>query len=138
METEEKFEAGKVVETIVNWYNAIKVEIYDKEDFLLLLKVAITNPTFHMEISEESGKLNYEKLAGFIQGDIEVIEQLMTDKSKYFNKALRREVTGFKNYLGGYLESISEGKTEELEEKEETIRNVAEEYSAIIDELLSE
>jgi len=138
METEEKFEAGKVAETIISWYDAIKVEPEDRENFMILLKVAITNPTFHMEICEEAGKLNYEKLAGFIRGDIEGIEQLMKDKSKYFNKALHREVTKFKSYLGEYLESIPKGETSELEKKEQTIQNVAEEYSAIIEELSAE
>ncbi len=135
METEEKFEAGKVAETILNWYDAIKVEEEEKENFLLLLKVAITNPTFHMEISEEDGKLDYEKLAKFIKEDIEGIEQLMKDKQRYFNKALQSEVTKFKSYLGEYFESIPEGETAELEGKEQTIRNVAEEYSEIIREL---
>lgn len=135
METEEKFEEGKVAETILKWYDAIKVGEEEKEDFLLLLKVAITNPTFHMEISEEDGKLDYERLAKFIKDDIEVIEQLMKDKQRYFNKALQSEVTKFKSYLGEYFESIPEGETPELEGKEQTIRNVAEEYSEIIREL---
>ncbi|AKB26414.1 hypothetical protein MSMTP_2945 [Methanosarcina sp. MTP4] len=138
METDEKFEAEKIAETIVSWYNAIKVDLEDRENFMILLKVAITNPTFHMEISEEAGKLNYEKLEDFIRGDIEGIEQLMKDKSKYFNKALHGEVTKFKSYLGEYIESISKGETAEFEEKEQKIRSVAEEYSAIIDELSAE
>ncbi|HII01921.1 TPA: hypothetical protein HA351_09840 [Methanosarcinaceae archaeon] len=137
METDEKLEAEKVIETIVSWYDAIKVDIDDKENFLMLLKIAVTNPTFHMKISEEAGKLNYEKLTDFILGDIEGIEQLMEDKRKYFNKALKREVTKFKGYLSEYIESISKGETAEIEEKEQTIRNVAEEYTSIIEKLSS-
>ncbi|AKB18588.1 MULTISPECIES: hypothetical protein [unclassified Methanosarcina] len=138
MGTDEKFKAGNIIKIITNWYDAIKVRPEDKEIFMKILKVDITNPVFHMHISKNGDELDYKKLANFIRGDIEDIEKLIKNKNKYFNKDLHEEVVKFKNYLVKYSESIEAGETARLEEMEKTILNVSEEYSAILDELFVE
>ena len=138
MGTDEKFKAGNIIEIITGWYDAIKVKPDDRELFMKVLKVDITNPVFHMDISKDGDELDYKRLANFIREDIEDIEKLIKNKNKYFNKDLYEEVVKFKNYLVRYSESIEAGETAKLEEMEKTILKVSGEYSEILDELFVE
>lgn len=138
MENPEKIE-WDVFETVIAWVESIQnrseIDPYMVDDFLKLLGVAVTNPTFHMDISEEAGEINYEKLTGFLPGDIEGIKKLMNSRRKILNKALFTEVRKYVNYLEKYNSKIQAGESEGLKDMEDTIRWVAGEYSIIINDL---